>query len=372
MKVTGIVVEYNPLHQGHILHLNKAKEITQADIVIAVMSGNFTQRGIPAICDKWERTKAALQEGVDIVIELPYIYATQSANNFAQGAIDCLAHYNIDSLVFGSESNNLANLQEIADSCINVNNLKENLNQGHSFVKSYSLLSTQMEANDILGVAYLKALKKHPKIKPFTIQRTNSYHDTTISSSIASAKAIRQAFSKQEDIRLQTPMHQTLNNYPVVYIEQFFNYLKTYLLMTNNQKINQFFLVNEGIENHLINQIKKAKDYQEFIGNCVNRRYTKTRIQRTALQIMMQVSKEEVQNLPSLKAPRILGFNENGRKYLRQLKKADYQICTKFADLQIEYRELELRACYLYTSNMPYQKQQELIKKEIGGPIYLK
>ena len=156
------------------------------------MSGNYVQRGEPAIIDKFTRASFAINNGVDLVLELPYIFSTQSASKFAYGAVSILKLAKVDSICFGSESNNLDELIEIAKSPINTDNLKESLNKGNSFVRSYGLLSRTMAPNDILGVSYLKEMLK-TNIKPISIQRTNHYHDLEIKD-VSSASAIEMLY----------------------------------------------------------------------------------------------------------------------------------------------------------------------------------
>ena len=225
------------------------------------MSGNYVQRGQMAIIDKHTRAHFAVQNGVDIVLELPYIYATQSASKFAKGAIDILKMAKVDTICFGSETNNLIELQEIANTSINIDNLKELMNTGNSFPKAYGLLSSSMASNDILAVSYLKALKD-TNIKAISIQRTNNYHDETLTN-IASAKAIRKAIYDHEDVSIATAMPITYEQ--CVFLRQFFPLIKQKLLTSNINDLKNIFLFSEGIENHLIKQAKLAYDFDTFI-----------------------------------------------------------------------------------------------------------
>ena len=159
MKTCGIIAEYNPFHNGHRHHIEETKRITGCDLLIAVMSGNFVQRGEPALIDKRQRAAEAVRNGIDVVIELPYIYATQSASRFAEGGVRLLKLAGVDYLSFGSECGNLENLQDIADTPVNPDHLHVSMDTGMSFPKAYSLLTSQMQPNDILAVSYLKALK---------------------------------------------------------------------------------------------------------------------------------------------------------------------------------------------------------------------
>ncbi|MEG0177457.1 tRNA(Met) cytidine acetate ligase [Anaerorhabdus sp.] len=371
MKICGIVVEYNPFHNGHAYHIQKAREITGCDVLVAVMSGNFTQRGEPAIIDKWLRSKEAILNGVDCVIELPYIFATQSASHFAKGALDILKLAHIDSLVFGSESNNIEELQDMAESCIHVDNLKESLQKGNSFPKAYGLLAKEMEPNDILGVAYLKECIG-TSIKPYTIQRTIHYHDSEIHNTIASASAIRNAYFKGIPFASATSMASTLSEASCVSLKAFYPYLRTLLCTSNPNELSSIFLFNEGIENHLINQAMKSATFEEFINNATTRRYTTSRIQRSCIQLLNHVTKEEVKNLPPINSLRILAFNDNGRQYLRFLTDKEINVASKFGQIPEKYRKLEFRTTLLYTSLMSEEHRQSIIKKEIGGPQYIK
>lgn len=371
MKVCGIIVEYNPFHNGHLYHIQKAREISKCDVLVAVMSGNFVQRGEPAILDKWKRAKIAVEMGVDCVIELPYIFATQSASHFAKGSIACLKLAQIDILVFGSESNNHDELMEIAQSCINVDHLKESMNAGHSFAKSYGLLSKEMQPNDILGVAYLKELID-TSIEYFTIQRTNHYHSQIIDDTIASASAIRLACENHQDYTLTTPMASQLTQGPCVYLKQLYPYLRTLLCTLDKDYIASIFLMSEGIENHLIKQAQSCATFEQFINQSTTRRYTSSRIKRCCLQLLNQVTKKEVEKLPPLDTIRILAFNNVGRSYLKILQNKEVKVASKFAQVPLPYRKLEYRTTLLYSSLLSEDQRLTLLKKEIGSPIYIK
>ena len=368
MKVTGIIVEYNPFHNGHIHHIKEARKITNCDVLVAVMSGNFTQRGDVAICDKYLRTKAALENGVDLVIELPYIYATQAAKNFAYGSIETLKLCNIDSLVFGSESNNLENLLDIAKYSINVDHLKVSMSKGESFAKSYSLLQGSYPPNDILGIAYLKAIADS-NIKPYTIQRTNQYHDQELDKDISSATSIRNAIKENIDYSYSTIMK--IDN--PVYNEMLYPYLRNILVTCDRKYLQEIFLVSEGIEKHLSKIARDTYSYKEFINKATTRRYTKSRIQRTCIQILNHVTKNEVLNLPKLDHIRVLGFNSKGRMLLKELKNnEDIRVCSRFSDIPLEYRKMYYKTTFTYASMFNKDIQKNILDKEVSGPIILK
>ncbi|MCI5774273.1 MAG: nucleotidyltransferase [Erysipelotrichaceae bacterium] len=366
MKICGIITEYNPLHNGHIHHIKMAKELTNCDVLIAVMSGNFTQRGEMAIVDKHQRAMAAIKHGVDIVLELPYAYATQSANIFAKGAIDILKLAKIDYLCFGSETNNLAELQEIAATNINVNNLKELLKDGNSFPKAYGLLANCMGPNDILGVAYLKQLT-NSKIIPVTIQRTTSYHEEKLAK-ITSAKAIRLALKNNEDISYATPM--SIDKQDIVTLEQFYPMIKQRLLTTDPKALANILMFSEGIENHLIKVAKQCHDYPSFIAQATTRRYTSSRINRCLIHMLNNITKQDVLALPPIENIKVLAFNQQGQAYLKSLKK-HCKIATTFNQNASAYAQMELKTTYTYTTFLNEKKATQIIKQEISGAIKL-
>ena len=154
MKACGIIAEYNPFHEGHIHHIAETRRNTGTDCIIAVMSGNFVQRGEPAAIDKWARAEAAVRSGADLVIELPYLYATQSASQFARGGVRLLSLAGCTAMSFGSECGNLENLQEIADTPVNPDHIRTMMKTGAGYPKAYSLLTASMMPNDILAVCY--------------------------------------------------------------------------------------------------------------------------------------------------------------------------------------------------------------------------
>lgn len=364
MKTCGLIVEYNPFHNGHIYHIEQAKKLTNCECIIAVMSGNYCQRGIPAIIDKHTRAKEAIKCGINIVVELPYIYATQSASMFAKGAIDILKLMNIDYLCFGSETNNLEELIEIANTNINVDKLKEMMKTGISYPEAYGLLASSMGPNDILACAYLKQLKS-TNIKPISIKRTIGYHDQQISD-IASASAIRNALFNQESIQDSTPMKDILNNHELVFIDNLFPYVRHLLLTMSPSKLAEIFMFSEGIENHLIKQAKKYFTYDDFISNATTRRYTTSRINRCLLHLYNHITKEEVNNLGNITNARIIAFDEIGQQYLKTLK-ASGNIASNFEQYNQKYAQMELKTSYGYSNLLSVDNAKKIIKNELRG-----
>ncbi len=371
MQITGIVAEYNPFHTGHMYQIQKTREITNCDLLIAVMSGNFVQRGEPAIIDKWERAKCAIENGVDLVIELPYIYATQSCNQFAHGALTLLKLAGINALSFGSECANLDNLLEISETPINPDHLRQSLDSGMSFPKSYSLLTTEMRPNDILAVAYLKEIQG-TDIKPILIERTTNYLDEEMHDYISSATAIRKALKENKDLNNTTPMEGVIKEKGMSFLEAYYPYIRTYLLTSDKKRLAETFLFSEGIENHIVEQAKKNPTYEGFLRDATNWRYTSSRIRRTILQAANQVTKEDVKKLPPLDTLRILAFNDKGRAYLHDMRKKDIHIASRFATVPSPYREMEYKTTLFYSSIFDEEKRQDLLSKEIGGALYIK
>ena len=281
MKVTGIIVEYNPFHNGHKYHLEKARELTDCDILVAVCSGNFVQRGQPAIIDKWTRRKTAVENGVDLVVELPFPFAVQSAAYFGRHAVDILARAGIDHLVFGSEINNLEELQEIASMSFNIDNFKENMARGYSYPASYGYMADSYGPNDILAISYLRALENYPEITPVSILRTNDYFSEELQGEITSALSIRKALARgQEDISQYTVMADQLKDYPSPSMDKLYPLIRTILLTSSPEELRQIFLMDEGIENHLIKQAEECYSYSEFLNRATTRRLTSSRFMR--------------------------------------------------------------------------------------------
>lgn len=370
MRTCGIISEYNPFHNGHAYQIVKARELSGADIILAVMSGNFVQRGEPAVIDKWKRAEAAVRNGVDVVIELPYFYATQSASHFAQGGVEALKIAGADAICFGSECGNLENLQEIADTPVNPDHLHEALDAGMSYPKAYSLLTSNMYPNDLLAVSYLRAVKD-TNIQPYLLQRTSGYLDDTMHEN-ASALAIRKALKENASLQNSTPMEEQLQNSFLVWPEMYYSYLRTFLMTADRGRLEQFFLFSEGIENHLVKNAQKYEKYEDFLNACTNYRYTASRIRRCCLQAMNQFTKQEAASLPKYDCLRILAFNDNGRSWLAEQRKKETRIASRFADVPYPWRQTEYRTTLLYTSVMPEEERQRILDLEIKGAHYVR
>lgn len=370
MKICGIIAEYNPLHNGHLYQIREAKKRSGADIMIAVMSGNFVQRGEPAVLDKFTRAEAAVRNGIDAVIELPYIYSVQSASHFAEGGVRLLKLAGADCISFGSECGNLENLKEIAEAPINPDHLHLSMAGGLSFPRAYSLLTSVMEPNDILAVSYLKAIGSDP-IEPIVIRRTSGYLDSTMSQN-ASAFAIRSALHQGDDLCSATPMEDCLHQGDIPWMEKYYPYLRTFLLTSRRETLSKLFLFSEGIENHLAARAAECPDWESFLSACTNARYTNGRIRRCVLQALNQVTKYEVSRLPAMDTLRILAFNDTGRRWLHEMRGGNVRVASRFADVPYPWRALEYRTTLLYTSVMAEEKRRRILEHEIGGAMYIR
>ena len=317
MKILGIIAEYNPFHLGHRYHLEKAKQIVQPDLTIVVMSGNITQRGEFAIVDKCSRAACAIDEGVDLVVELPFCYTNQQADVFAKRSIDILASLHVSDIVFGSECNDISLLRQVASLPIRVDHLKESMSSGASYAASLTYGSLSFASNDILAIAYLKALANYPSITPHTILRTNGYHDQQLAP-ISSAKAIRNAYFNDLGICDHTPLAPTIASFRSNNWNDYFPIIKHSLINTPINELKDIFLVSEGIETHLQKCAIQAKDYDEFIQLATTRRYTTSRIQRTLMNIINHIKASDIINFDqTIIHP--LAFNIKGKDYLAKL-----------------------------------------------------
>ena len=341
-KILGIVSEYNPFHNGHLYHLQKSKELVKADYTVCVMSGNFIQRGNTAVVDKWSRTKMAIENGIDLVIELPTLYAISSAENFAYGAISILNSLNIDYLSFGSECGNVDSLKEIA-SILNsepeeyLELLNTELKKGLSFPKarenaliSYKNISQDIlsNPNNILGVEYLKSLQKlNSIITPITIKRENvEYNQEHIVNNFASATGIRNMISNNNisDVKSVVPENvynillDKINKNEIVPDISCFEKEILYILrrMTIKELLN-LPEVSEGLENSIKKALNTANNIEDLLATIKSKRYTRTRIQRILLYALLNINKEDM-NISYNTTPyiRVLGMNENGKKVI--------------------------------------------------------
>lgn len=366
MRSCGIVTEYNPFHNGHRYHIEQARRVSGCDALLAVMSGNFVQRGECAIVDKWTRAKAAIQAGCDLVIELPYPYVVQRSDIFARQAVALLQLASIDTLVFGSETTDMQQLHRLADT--SYEHYQKQRKNGISMAKTLEMVHGRVASNDILGIAYLRALKDSA-IQPIAIQRTNGYHDEDILHAISSATAIRRAVKEKKPISHTTPMAEDLQE--GVFMEDYYPYLQTLLLSTPAEELKKRFLVDEGMEHMLQGNARKHMDYGSFLQACITQRYPRSSIQRSLTHILTHTDKQEIDSLPPCTFLRILAFNDTGRACLRELKQKEIAIASAFHQIPKEHREIFLRTTAAYACAFPLSKRKEVMDSELRSPMYI-
>lgn len=371
LKVCGIVAEFNPLHRGHQYLIRRARELTAADVVVAVMSGNFVQRGDFACLDKWRRAKAAVDAGVDLVLELPFPFVVQAATQFGRQAVDILARSGIDCLVFGSETNNLEELKEIAAMNFNIDHFRQNMKKGYSYPASYGYLADSYGPNDILAISYLRALQDHPQITPFSVKRLGDYLDDSLDVPCPSALAIRQALAEGKDVSAYTPLAADLRDFPAPNWQQMYPFVRMLLLTTPEKELHQSFLMEEGIENYLVRIARQSEDWDSFTAAAVTRRYTRSRIRRTLCHLLVHTRKQDMAALPEYDHLRPLAFNDTGQAYLRRLQDDGVVIANHYAENIKPYREMEYRAATVYGMLMDPGHRRLVVEAEICGP-YLK
>lgn len=355
-KVLGIIAEYNPFHNGHLYHIEKSKKLSNADLTICVMSGNFTQRGEPAIIDKWSRTKMALEAGIDLVIELPLVYSISSAENFAYGSINILNKLGIvDAISFGSESGDINILNSIADILYNqpkeyVSLLNHELDKGVSYPKAQEkavlmylsdirkYANVLSSPNNILGIEYLKAIKKlKSNIFPITIKRDIDHNSTDLSDgNLISSMAIRKNINKLSNFKDSIPQfsYEILDNQIkhgkiVKNITTFEKEIIYKLRTMSKEEIMNLPDVTEGLENSIISASNSCNNLLDLISLIKSKRYTRTRIQRILLYALLGITKQDILNSKKISPYiRILGVNENGKKILSIISDSKLNIIT--------------------------------------------
>jgi len=355
MKVLGLVVEYNPFHNGHLYHLSHSKEIVKPDVTIAVMSGNFVQRGEPAIVEKFARAKAALEQGVDLVIELPVVYSLQDAGGFATGSIWTLDHVGVTDVVFGSETDDIDLMKAVSKVLIKEPEhyqdlLKKHLKTGHSFpnARKYALrdfihtenaaLSHRIEeigsSNNILGVEYLRAIQEiKSKMIPHSIRRVGaSYTDEEHRGEFSSATAIRRLIQNGNiETASQTMPKESLDiilqeircGRGPVFKEDVESFFISFFRLLSREDYCRYYGFVEGLDARF--QECSIEGSLEGFLHCVkSKRFTLSRIRRLMYYPIFRFNDDLIRRSNELGPQyiRILGFNEKGRTHLSNIKRS--------------------------------------------------
>lgn len=352
-KVLGIIAEYNPFHNGHLYHINESKKAVNADYVVAIISGNFVQRGDTSLVDKWSKSEMAIQNGADLVIELPLLYSISSAENFAEGGIKMLNSFNIvDYISFGSELCDVNTLNEFADVLFHepkefVSVLNHELSKGFSYPKARenallmylndirkyaNILSSP---NNILAIEYLKALKKYKSsIVPVSINRNKvDYNSTEIVDGFASATAIRKIAMTNDVWSLRQAMPKS--SFDIMYdclrsgktVSSLSKFEKEIIYNLRKMSISEIANlpdVSEGLEYSIKNAANSCNTIDELISIVKSKRYTVTRLKRILVYCLLGITKKDMQDSRKvIPYARVLGFNDKGKELLSGISHAN-------------------------------------------------
>ena len=363
-KILAVIAEYNPFHNGHLYHLEKSKKIVDPDYSICIMSGNFCQRGDTSIIDKWSKAEMAIKNGFDLVIELPVIYSISSAENFAEGALKILSAFNNVTLSFGSECGNINVLNKFANILYDEPKeystiLTHELAKGISYPKAREnalmlylndvrkYANVLSNSNNILGVEYLKAIKKlRSKVEPITVKRIGTdYNSLKVKDRLASATAIRSLIQNNEDVVKLVPKAsfeilsenikygKTVNG-----LETFEKEIIYTLRKMSIQEIGELQDVSEGLENLIKQAADSCNTLEDLINSIKSKRYTRSRIQRILLYILLDITKKDIQESYKVNPYiRVLGVSNHGKELLSEIskKRSKYPVITsvkKFMD----------------------------------------
>ncbi len=400
MNACGLIVEYNPFHFGHLYHLQKSREKTAADCIVAVMSGNFLQRGEPAIIDKFHRAKAAVQCGVDLVIELPAVFAVQNSDLFAKGALLTLEELKVESVCFGSEHGEIDPFIQAYDRFSQNRKkydqqLKRSLTEGLSFPEAsrsaYQAIGLHSgtidlsRPNNILGYSYVKAIKEYDlSMDALTIKRVhNDYHDPEINHSIASATSIRnelhqhQAITETVKKTLPEPVRQILLDYKQEAglwhnWQDYFDLLQYRILTMQAEEIRQIHGVEEGLEYRLKETAAKADSFVEWMTALKTKRYTWTRLQRIFVHLLLNNQKQTIQpllNTDHVPHLRILAMNETGRAYLNHKRKEiGVPLVSQLKKQKTQLAAIDEKASNAYYSVSSNDTRSKLRRQELVSP----
>ncbi len=358
MKIVGTIVEYNPLHTGHIYAIEEIKKQSQADVLVAVISGNFTMRGDLSLFDKFEKTRQALRAGIDLVIELPFVCAVQNADFFANNAIQLLHLAHVSEVWIGSEANNPSLYDAYYQKWLEPESqkkIKELIALGKSYKEATASI-IQLSSNDILGFSYYKAIQKNNlPISLHTIKRIGSF-DSLKAEQFASAYAIR------SDLSL-------MNTYCPPYVQSkfirdktlLFPFLKYQIMNSSINDLRNIGFVEEGLE-HKVKEIFAFASIDAFVEYLSTKRYTKSRIQRMLAYILFNIKKDDIPT--DLNFLRILGYSRMGQAHLGSIKKKA-SIFTNIKEGLHPILDIEIKISKI----MDIIYSSSLMKKEQGKPI---
>ena len=372
MHKIGIICEYNPFHNGHLYQIKKIKETYKDSLIIVCLSSCFMQRGEASILNKWDKTRLAIESGVDLVLELPFAFATQYQDIFAKGALTILNHLKIDTLVFGSECDDVELLKNLASVQLKddgYNHLvKRYLDLGLNYPTSLSKALFDISGvkldkpNDLLALAYIKEIiKNNYDIKPFSIRRTSDYHNSNLDSDIVSASTIRKLLKDGVNVNNYLP-YNIYDYLSEIDEDKYFALLK-YQIINNIDCLDKFQTVDEGIENRIIKYINMVNSKEELILKVKSKRYTYNKINRMFTHILTNFTKEDAKDL-EIEYLRVLGFNTRGKNYLNKIKKdIDIPIINKYIPNMYKCLDIEFRVSLIYSLILK-DKGDDFLKRE--------
>lgn len=371
MNAVGIIAEYNPFHNGHLYHINKVKEMFPDSPIVLVLNGYFLERGDVSVLSKEDKTRIALENGVDIVLELPFVYGSQSADTFADASICLLEKLNVTDIVFGSEMDNIELLRNAAETQLYNKNyqkkvkdfIDKGINYPTALAKALDIKDNIFNPNDLLGISYIKAIMSHEfMITPHTIKRTNDYHDTEMDEEIVSATNIRKRIKNGEDISKYVPGDVDMCIGTIDY-NKLYELLK-YKILTDDD-LSKYVTVDEGIENRLIEGINSCDNLDDLIEFVKTKRYTYNKIKRMLVHILLGFTKEDNYN-KNIDYIKVLGFSYIGKNHLNAFRKElKGTLGIKHDSIMYKY---EMRAAHIYSlltddDVLEYEKRNK--------PIYL-
>ena len=372
MHKIGIICEYNPFHNGHLYQIKKIKETYKDSLIIVCLSSCFMQRGEASILNKWDKTRLAIESGVDLVLELPFAFATQYQDIFAKGALTILNHLKIDTLVFGSECNDIELLNNLASIQLkdeSYNHLvKRYLDLGLNYPTSLSKALFDISGvkldkpNDLLALAYIKEIiKNNYDIEPFSIRRTSDYHNSNLDSDIVSASTIRKLLKDGVNVNNYLP-YNIYDYLSEIDEDKYFALLK-YQIINNIDCLDKFQTVDEGIENRIIKYINMVNSKEELILKVKSKRYTYNKINRMFTHILTNFTKEDAKDL-EIEYLRVLGFNTRGKNYLNKIKKdIGIPIINKYIPNMYKCLDIEFRVSLIYSLILK-DKGDDFLKRE--------
>lgn len=401
MKTVGIIAEYNPFHNGHAYQIKAAKEMTEADYCIIVMSGDFVQRGTPAIMDKYFRAQSALENGADLVLELPVYYAAGSAEYFASGAVALLDKLGVtDALCFGSECGDINVLSSLAEELLDETPqfkriLKQQMKKGFSYpqARNHALSVTApwltgaidvlQSPNNILGLEYIKALKKRQsRIRPYTLSRLGTgYHTADLDASYSSALAIRESISRTEDIRYikeQVPpgiydaMAQAYGHTFPILPDDVSALLSYKLLLEQEQGYRPYLDIDASFSDRLTRKLSSFTDYTSFCEQLKTKNMTYTRVARNLLHILLDIYQEDMNIFCKddyVYYAKMLGLKKEAEPLLSAVKEhSEIPLLSKLADAHniithhngYKMFSADMRAAHIYSL---------LVQQKFGGSI---